>query len=398
MKISIIINGTRGDVQPMLALAIGLKKNGYEVILCAPPENEELVNKYNCPFVAFGPNYKELFKQNAQMKGGATAAPSQKEMKKETENQIKKLPKIIEGSNLVLGVGFVLGVHTVADLLKIPYRFVIFYPMLLGTSKKDPLFNRLLFGLGRSMTNLVMKSFINNSRNKLGLPPINDVWKHWMGEHVIAACDKELNAVRDGVSFNFTQTGYMLLPSQNGLPESVDNFLKSGKPPIYIGFGSNPVDRPEKYNHIFNEVSKETNQRFIISKGWANLPEINSTDILYVDEMPFELLFPQLAAIVYHGGTGTMAAAARAAIPQAVFPFMADQFENRKQIVKLGLGPNTCDFKKLSAEALSSAIKDCVNNNEFKKNAFEISEKLKMTNGLDMTIGLIEREFKKNNA
>jgi len=395
MKISIIINGTRGDVQPMLALAIGLKKNGHEVILCAPPENEELVNKYNCPFVAFGPNYRELFKQNAQMKGGATASPSPKEMKKETENQIKNLPKIIEGSNLVLGVGFVLGVHTVADLLKIPYRFVIFYPMLLGTSKKDLLFNRLLFGLGRSMTNMVMRSFINTSRNKLGLAPINDVWKHWMGDNVIVACDKELNAVRDGVSFNFTQTGYMLLLSQNGLPESVDNFLKSGKPPIYIGFGSNPVDRPEKYNHIFNEVSKETNQRFIISKGWANLQEINSTDILYVDEMPFELLFPRLAAIVYHGGTGTMAAAARAAIPQAAFPFMADQFENRKHIVKLGLGPNTGDFKKLSAESLSSAIKDCVNNNEFKKNAFEISEKIKMTNGLDLTIGLIERELKK---
>ena len=396
MKISIIINGTRGDVQPMLALAIGLKKNEHEVILCAPPENEELANKYNCPFVAFGPNYKELFTQNAQMKGGATAAPTPKEMKRETENQIKKLPKIIEGSNLVLGVGFVLGVHTVADLLKIPYRFVIFYPILLGTSKEDPLFNRLLFGLGRSMTNLVIKSFINEKRRQLGLPIIKDVWKHWMRDNVIAACDKELNAVRDGVSFNFTQTGYMLLPSQKGLPENVYNFLKSGKPPIYIGFGSNPVDRPEKYNLIFNEVSKETNQRFIISKGWANLQENNSTDILYVDEMPFELLFPRLAAIVYHGGTGTMAAAARAAIPQAAFPFMADQFENRKQIVKLGLGPNTCDFKKLSANALSSAIKDCVNNSEFKKKAGEISEKLKMTNGLDLTINLLEREFKNN--
>jgi len=396
MKISIIINGTRGDVQPMLALAIGLQKNGHEVILCAPPENEELANKYNCTFVSFGPNYKELFKQNAQMKGGATAAPSPKEMRKETENQIKKLPKIIEGSDLILGVGFVLGVHTVADQLKIPYRFVIFYPMLLGTNVKDPLFSRLLFGLGRSMTNLVMKNFINDSRSKLGLPPIKDVWKYWMGEHVIAACDKELNAVREGVSFNFTQTGYMLLPSQNGLPENVDNFLKSGKPPIYIGFGSNPVDRSEKYNIIFNKVSKETNQRLIISKGWANLPENNSNEIIYVDEMPFELLFPRLAAIVYHGGTGTMAVAARAGIPQAAFPFMADQFENRKQIVKLGIGPNTCDFKKLSVKALSAAITDCVSNSEFKKKACEISDKLKTKNGLDLTINLLEREIKNN--
>lgn len=394
MRISVIINGTRGDVQPIVALATGLMKKGHYVIIYAPPENEELANNYNCPFVAFGPGYRELFKHNAKMKGGATAAPTPKEMKSETENQIKKLPEMIKGSDLVLGVGFVLGVHTVADLLKIPYRFVIFYPILLGTSKTDTFLNRLLFGLGRSMTNMVMKSFINKCRKNLGLQQIEDVWKYWMGEHVIAACDKELNTVKDGVAFNFTQTGYMLLPAQNGLPEYVDNFLKSGKPPVYIGFGSNPMDRPEKYNTIFNQVAKETNQRLIISKGWADLKENNSADILYVNEVPFDLLFPRIAAIVYHGGTGTMAAASRAAIPQAAFPFMADQFQNRKQIVKLGLGPDTCDFKKLTANAISSAINDCVNNTEYKKKAIEISEKLKITNGLELTINLLEREFK----
>ncbi len=395
MKISIVVNGTRGDVQPMLALAIGLKKNGHEVILCAPPENEELVTKYNCPFVAFGPNYLELFKKNSQFKGGATAAPTPKEMKKETENQINKLPGILTGSDLVIGVGFVLGVHTVADILKIPYQFVIFYPALLGTSKTDPILYRILFGFGRSMTNKVMKNFINKKRAEVGLQPIRDVWENWMGKNVIVACDKELCEVKEGVSFNFTQTGYMPLSSQNGLPEKVEKFLTSGKAPVFIGFGSNPVSRPEKFNHIFSEVFKTTNQRLIISKGWANLPENNSSDILYVDEMPFELLFPRLAAIVYHGGTGTMAAATRAGIPQVAFPFMADQFGNRKQIVKLGLGPNSCDFKKLSSNNLSSAIKECVTNEKYKEKAMVISRQLQDSNGLEMTLKLIEDELKK---
>lgn len=394
MKIAIIINGTRGDVQPMLALAIGLIKNGHQVIFCAPPENEELVKKYNCLFVAFGPNYKELFKLNAQMKGGATKSPSPKEMKKETENQINLLPDLLKGVDLVLGVGFVLGVHTVADILKVPYRFVIFYPILLGTSKTDPFLNRVLFGFGMSMTNMVMKSFINKKRADIGLQPIKDVWSNWMGDHVIVACDKELNAVREDVSFNFTQTGFLLLPSQTGLPENLEKFLNSGKPPVFIGFGSNPVSRPEKYRQIFGEVSKATSQRLIVSKGWADLPENNTSDVLYVDEIPFDLLFPRLAAIVYHGGTGTMASAARAGIPQVAFPFMADQFENRKQIVKLGLGPNACDFKKISASALISAITECVTNGKYKINAREISQKLQNSNGLELTIGLIENEFK----
>ena len=393
MQVAIVINGTRGDVQPMIALALGLIENGHEIIFCAPPENEELVKRYKCQFVALGPNYKELFKQNAHMKGGATKAPSPKEMKKETENQINLLPELLRGSDLVLGVGFVLGVHTVADILKIPYRFVIFYPALLGPGKTDPFIYRVLFRFGRSMTNMVMKGLINNRRIKSGLPAIKDVWSDWMGDNVIVACDKELNSAREGVLFNFTQTGYMMLPSQTGLPENVEKFLTAGKPPIFIGFGSNPVSHREKYSHSFTEVSEATNQRLIISKGWADLPENNTANILYVDEMPFELLFPRLAAIVYHGGTGTMAAAARAGIPQVAFPFMADQFENRKQIVKSGLGPNACDFKKLSAAALSSAITECVTNDMYKKNAVEVSKKLQNSNGLNLTMELIEKVF-----
>ena len=395
MKIAIVVNGTRGDVQPMFALATGLIKNGHQIICCAPPENEELAERYSIPFVAFGPNYKELFKQNAQMKGGATKSPSPAQMKKETENQINLLPELLKGSDLVLGVGFVLGVHTVADILKVPYRFVIFYPILLGTSNTDPFINRLMFGFGKSMTNMVMKSFINKKRADVELQPIKDVWANWMGDHVFVACDKELNAVHEGVSFNFTQTGFILLPSQTGLPTNVEKFLNSGKPPVFIGFGSNPVSRPEKYNQIFDEVSKATNQRLIVSKGWADLSENNTSNVLYVDEMPFDLLFPRLTAIVYHGGTGTMAAVARAGIPQIAFPFMADQFENSKQIVKLGLGPKACDFKKISADILISSINECVTNKRYRENALEISTKLQNSNGLELTIELVENELRK---
>jgi UDP:flavonoid glycosyltransferase YjiC (YdhE family) len=216
-----------------------------------------------------------------------------------------------------------------------------------------------------------------------------------MGDNVIVACDKELNPAREGVSFAFTQTGFLLLPSKNGLPDHVQDFLNSGKPPVYIGFGSNPITSPEKYSQIFEQVRDATNQRLIISKGWADLPGKNDRDILYVGEMPFELLFPRLAAIIYHGGTGTMAAVARAGIPQAAFPFMGDQFANQKQIVKLGLGPDTCGFKKMTAEAISSAITECITNESYRIMSQEIAVKLKNTDGIELTVKLIEKELKK---
>ena len=391
MKIACVILGTRGDFQPMLALATGLIKKGHEVIICAPSENEQLARKYNCQFVVFGPEIKRAIKENPEKQtGGVAVKISPRHGKKIIEDQIKLLPEKIKGVDLVLGAGIVVGVHTAADILKVPYRLIVFYPVILGTTKDDPLKNRMMFAFGRLMMNLVIKGLINKQRANYGLSPIKDIWEHWMGENVIVACDKELNKARDGSAFVFTQTGFMLLPSKDRLPAEVDTFINSGKPPVYIGFGSNPIVNTEKYCQIFEQVSKATNQRLIISKGWAEFPVSNARDILYVDEMPFELLFPRLAAVIYHGGTGTMAAITRAGIPQVAFPFMGDQFDNRNQIVKLGLGPMTCDFKKMTAESISSAITECVTDDKYKKNALEISHRLQKVNGIELTVQLIE--------
>jgi vancomycin aglycone glucosyltransferase len=392
MKIACVILGTRGDVQPMVALATGLMKKGHEVVIFAPPENEELVRLYNCRFEPFGPGIKKAVSERPEkQKGGVAVTISPKEGKKLIGDQINLLPGIIKDADLVLGAGIVIGVATAADVLKVPYRFVAFYPIILGTTHDDPFKNRMMFGFGRSIMNILIKGFINKNRNKLGLQSIKDVWSHWLGENVIIACDKEIIAAREGVAFPFTQTGFMLLPSMNGLPENVETFISSGKPPVYIGFGSNPIADREKYSQMFEKVLEATGQRFIISKGWANLPDTISPDIMFVDEMPFEFLFPKMAAAIFHGGTGTMAAVTRAGIPQAAFPFMGDQFMNRDQIVKLGLGPKTCNFKKMTAESISLAINECLTNDSYKKNGAEMSERLKDANGIDLTVQLVEK-------
>jgi len=394
MKIACVILGTRGDVQPIVALADGLIKRGHEVTICAPPENEELISRVNCRFVPFGPSPQKAAKEDPKkQKGGITAKISPKEGKKVISDQINLLPKILTGTDLILGVGIVFGVHTAADILKVPYRFVIYYPILLGTTSDDPFKNRIMFSFGRLMVNMFIKGFINKHRAKFSLPPIKDVWLHWLGKRVIVACDPELNKARDSVIFPFIQTGFMLLPSKNDLPDNVKNFCNSGNPPVYIGFGSNPIADTEKFKQIFEKVRNDTNQRLIISKGWADLPESNSSDILYVDELPFDLLFPKLAAAIYHGGTGTMATIARVGIPQAAFPFIADQFANRDNIVKLGLGPKTCNFKEMTAGSISTAINECIKNNSYKNNALDLSNKLKKSNGTELTIQLIEKEF-----
>ncbi len=391
MKIACVILGTRGDVQPMIALATGLIANGHEVTICAPSENRELAEMYNCRFIPIGPEIKKSIKENPEkQKGGVAVKISPGQGKRFTLDQINLLPSLISDADILLGAGIVIGVHSAADILKVPYRLVAFYPIILGTTADDPLKSRVMFRFGRWMMNLVVKGYVNKARRQHGLAPVKDIWAHWMGENVIVACDREINAARDKTAFAFTQTGFMLLPSKKLLPPEVEEFLDAGSPPVYIGFGSNPITDAGKYTGLFEQVYETTGQRLIISKGWAGFAGNSSNDILYIDDMPFELLFPRVVAAIYHGGTGTMAAIARAGIPQAAFPFMGDQFDNRKQIARLGLGPVTCDFKEISAKAIATAITECITNDNYRKNAAELAQKLKAVDGVELTVRLIE--------
>lgn len=89
-----------------------------------------------------------------------------------------------------------------------------------------------------------------------------------------------------------------------------------------------------------------------------------------------------------------MAYAARAGVPQAGFPYMADQFSNRDQIAKMGIGPKTCDFLKMTEKDISAAITECISNEGYRNKAAEISLKIKNRDGLKLTVSLIEEEFK----
>ncbi len=396
MKIASIILGTRGDVQPMVALATGLISRGHKVVILASPEHEELVTSHSVEFLPFGPEIKKKIRENPEkQKGGVAVKISPKEGKKFTIDQMSKVPELVPDADLILGTGIVMGVHTAADILKIPYRLLAYYPVILGPGTNAPAKDRMMFGFGRSVINSFSKGYMNKYRKSVGLPPISDVWTHWMGEEVIMASDPEVSPVSPGVAFPWTQTGFMLLPSEKPLPEEIESFINQGTAPVYIGFGSNPITDPEKYTRMFDEVCRTNGRRLIVSKGWAGLKGSPNPDILFVDEVPFEKLFPHLSAIVYHGGTGTLAAAVRAGIPQAIFPFMGDQFANQKQAIHLGIAPPTCTFKKMTAATLTTAIKECLSNPEYAEKAAVLAGTLKESSGIVLTISYIEGLMKK---
>lgn len=390
MQISLVVFGTRGDVQPTVALALELLKSGHEVKLCVPPEHAEWIKPYGCPAIPFGSNIREMIEKAGEKAGKPPTRPSVKTMKREIIHQIDELPGIVKGSDILIGVGLVHGVPSVAEKLNIPYRFMAFYPGIMGVPKDASFPGRLIWAFGKMATNSALRGLINKKRREIDLAPISDVWANWMGEDVILASEKSLVPVSGKVDFRFSQTGYLFLPSLEPLTERVERFLASGTPPVFIGFGSNPVQHPEKFSRMLEEVSGTTGRRLIISKGWGAIDSMMESDqCLFVDEVPYDLLFPRIAMAVHHGGIGTMAAAAKAGIPQACFPFMADQFMNRNEMVRIGISPETTSFRKLSARHLTRVILEGLSDPRFREKAIEIAADINRSNGTELTARLV---------
>ncbi|KAL2020724.1 hypothetical protein VTK56DRAFT_8024 [Thermocarpiscus australiensis] len=168
-------------------------------------------------------------------------------------------------------------------------------------------------------------------------------------------------------------------------PELV-GFLQPGPPPVYIGFGSIVVDDPDALTRTVFDAIARTGVRALVSKGWGGIG-CDSTSIpsgvFMLGNCPHDWLFQHVAAVVHHGGAGTTAAGIRAGKPTVVVPFFGDQIFWGSMVAKAGAGPAPIPHKKLTAENLAAAIQEALRP-ETKTRARELGEKIKGERGADV--------------
>ena len=410
MKITIVTHGSRGDVQPLLALALALKAHGHEVLLCASPDNAEWIKGYGCPFHALGSNFKEFVETL-----GYSSKKHPKDLnslilfnQRQTEIQFSQLPAIIEGTDLVLVSGGVYGLPTVAEFLGIPYRFIILstqyipssqYPFWGVSNQNLPTrLNQLSWWLAYKGANICFKKIINREHSRLGLKPIRDVWSYLLGDFVFVTTDPILGPVPSDVKQDYIQFGYLHLHQKGELSTDLKDFLATGVPPVYVGFGCMPDKNPEGSARLVIEAARAAGQRVIISTGWAHPGGVQTEkDCYFVGDVPHMLLFPRVTAVVHHGGSGTTATAARAGVPQIIVPHFIDQFYWAKQIYSKGLGPKPIPRTRLTAKRLSVAMQNCVHNKTMRRNVQEVAKIIQGQNSLDKAVKHIESEFVSKN-
>ena len=401
MKILLAPVGSEGDVRPILVLATALREAGHQITVCAPPNNYQLFADRGIPFHPIGNDIQVWAQENARAIMGHPLRgfkPMIEALGDLVHQLFSGLLEYARGSEFLIGAGLNLAAHSVAQALEIPYRHVVHIPQILPSSYHPPAFypwqslprsmNRLCWRASTLFLDWIFRATINTYRSKMGLKGIQNV-QDFLVSKVMVAMDKELAPIPPDINVDCIQTGYWHFSGDEQLDADLERFIEDGSPPIYIGFGSMTDSCPQKTSRLLVEAVAVLGVRAIIAKGWAGLgAEVCAKNIKMIGHVPHARLFPKMAAVIHHGGAGTVYAAARAGVPQVVVPHILDQYYWGNRIYKLRLGPRPIHRSRLTVRSLVLAVEECLSVPRNKEEAQSMALKLRARNGLQEAIAI----------
>ena len=400
MRILIGGFGSRGDMQPMLALGLGLRARGHAVTMCGPPDFAAWADELSLPFAAVGGNVEELVRRGTNRAGNVRTVTVLREARTMGHAHFAVMEPLVSESDLVVASGITVAGASLAERRGIPYVFVGLCPQLIPSSRHPhpmvarqtfpgPL-NRFTWRVGAIANNLVFRAVVNRERARLGLAPIGDVWEHVIYHRLIIAADPALAPLPADAPDGVRQTAALFMPEPEDLPDEVEAFLQAGPPPVYIGFGSMADQDPVRTSLRILEAVRKAEARVLLSSGWAGLGGVElPPTALVIGHVPHGKLFPRCAAVVHHGGAGTTANAARSGVPQVVVPHLLDQFFWCHRVWRLGLSPPPIPRSLLQVEPLAAALRACLEDAALRERARAFAPTVAL-DGLDRTVRLIE--------
>lgn len=353
MRVLISTFGSRGDVEPVAALAAQVQAQRGEAVLCIPPDPE---------FAALadraGATLAPAFTPVRQWIAGAMANDPPMSLPERAawvlKAQFEALSAAAKGCRAVLSTGLFpssAAAMCVAELNGLPHLHGSYCPAYLPSEHHRPFpfpghpvpaeitDNRLLWDQNIATMNALFGGAIGDLRARLGLPALDNVRDAVFTARPLLATDPVL-APWEPTSFSTcVQTGAWFLPDERPLPPPVEAFLAAGPPPVFLGFGSMPMPALKATAEMAVAAARANGVRLLLSAGWAGLELADSgDDWLAIGEVNQQALFPRLAAVVHHGGAGTTHTAARAGAPQVVVPQVADQPYFASRVAALGVG------------------------------------------------------------
>ena len=424
-KIVLTTIGTRGDVQPYMALALGLKRAGYRVKLAAPANFQDWVEGAGLEFARCGPDTK-AFVTSPEIRAYLARGVFYQAMnaRKVGLSLLKSITEDIyhatEDADAVIfhpKADFSVDVAEAKNIPAIMAAFQPFTPtiefplMLLPWGSLGPWLNKASYGL-IYLSRALYNGYLNECRRDyLDLPPRR------FGAHPTA-----INGSIVPILYAFSEhvvprpkdwpadahiTGYWFLDENPDwvLPQDLREFIEAGDAPIYIGFGSMPLKDAQGAAEMFGAAIRANGMRAVMARGWADFiaNEIadgvasggeggpnDRGDIFFLDEAPHEHLFGAMSGVVHHGGAGTTSAGLRAGCPTLVCPLLVDQPFWGRRVAGLGCGPSPLPPKTWSVEVLAASLKALTENTAYRSEARLMGARLEAEDGVGRAVGIVQ--------
>ncbi len=418
MNIGIFTYGTRGDLQPYVALALGLMDKGHKVTISATEDFKNFVE-------GFGVKFEPLW-------GNAETMMNSKEGQSilQTENSIKLMKyyfKVLHDNReplrksyyqAISKVDFIIAnsmtlpiVSTIAEKQSKKVALTYFMPPVVPTTEfplgdfdffNFPWYNKLTYKIAQSFFWKFIKQDTNEYRKQLGLPELKENLITYLDKQKILdlyCLSQSLIPQPKDWETHHKITGFINIPKQerethflDQTPVELTEWISKGDKPIYIGFGSNGIGNTEKFSKILKEVLEKTNERILFCMGWSQFDNLPNHNNLFVTKyVNHETILPQCKLGVFHGGAGTLATMLRHNLPVIIVSFYTDQPTWGKIVERKKLGVHI-PVKSLSSDKLISAIQK-TQTDEIKNSVTIIGQQIRNENGLDNAITEIEKYF-----
>jgi sterol 3beta-glucosyltransferase len=421
MHITVLAIGTRGDVQPLVALGVGLQQTGrHQVCLVAPGDFEPLAQSAGLGFFSLGMNVRELLRTRAFksfVEPGGNLILGMGEMLRMLRPMLNRMMENAWSASREAEAAIFstlgLGAYHIADKLGVPCYWALPFPGFARTRAFPSLafpslrlggaYNLLTHVLAERLIQQLTGRFLNQwRRERFNLPPLSPFkwpYNQLHGQPVprLYSFSPILFPKPPDWGEDCHITGYWFLDHPPGWqpPAGLVDFLESGSPPVYVGFGSLPHRDPRQTIQIVLEALGQSGQRGVIATGWGGLDSGDLShlpdDVFTLESVPHDWLFPRMAAVVHHGGSGTTGAGLRAGVPSVIVPHAGDQLLWARRVTELGVGPRPVPRQQLIAEQLAAAITRAVTDKDVRTRAAALGERIRAEDGVARAIGVIER-------
>ncbi|MGF1507846.1 MAG: glycosyltransferase [Anaerolineae bacterium] len=416
MKIVIYAIGSRGDVQPYIAIGQGLRAAGHTVTLATVAYFRDLVAESGLAYHPVAGDVEAML-----------VAPSTIRAMESGRRTLRALTNIwamtrpyltqmgddclaaAQGADVLVASTLAIHSYPIGDALGIAVLPAIPYPLFTPTRafpnpvwpvrRVPAVLNPLTTRIAALSAWQLARPLINRwARARFGMRGYGPVgpFRRFFQQRTPVMYGYSPSLIPRPAGWNSTVhvTGYWSLGAQAGWqpPADLVEFLAAGPPPVYIGFGSMRSRDPAAATALMVEGLRRAGQRGVLLTGWDGLrrPDSHPEDLFFVESIPHAWLFPRMAAVVHHGGAGTTASGLRAGVPSVLIPHFGDQPFWARQVHQAGVGPEPVMRRDLTPDRLAHVIRQALTDEAMQRRAADLGARIRAEDGVGAAVRVIE--------